>query len=267
MSKKIKNLNLNNKTSIITGGSGYLGVAIAEKLSLCGSNLILIDLHEKNLSSLKKKLERKYKIKVHILALNLADKKERNECIRNIKKNYKQINIMVNSIGMVGTNNMEGWNIDFEKQSYDAWNKAIETNLTSIFFFIQGLYKIMKKSKNASIINISSIYGVNAPDWNIYQDTNINNPAAYSVSKAGIIYMTKWLASTLAPHIRVNAISPGGILRKQEKLFIKKYKEKTLLNRMATEDDISEPVLFLASNMSSYITGQNIIIDGGWTIK
>jgi NAD(P)-dependent dehydrogenase (short-subunit alcohol dehydrogenase family) len=125
----------------------------------------------------------------------------------------------------------------------------------------------MNKSKNASIINISSIYGVNAPDWNLYQDTNINNPAAYSISKAGLIYMTKWLASTLAPNIRVNAISPGGILRQQEKLFIKKYNEKTLLNRMATESDVSEPVLFLASNMSSYITGQNLIIDGGWTIK
>jgi len=267
MNIKIKNLNLNKKTSIITGGSGHLGAAIAAKLSSCGSNLILIDLHEKNLNNLKKKIERKYKIKVHVLALDLTNKKERDKCIQDIKRSYKKIDIMVNSIGMVGTDDMEGWNTNFEKQSYDAWNKAIETNLTSIFFFIQGLYKIMKTSKSASIINISSIYGVNAPDWNLYQDTDINNPAAYSVSKAGIIYMTKWLASTLAPHIRVNAISPGGILRQQEKLFIKKYKEKTLLNRMATEDDISEPVLFLASNMSSYITGQNIIIDGGWTIK
>ena len=79
--------------------------------------------------------------------------------------------------------------------------------------------------------------------------------------------MTKWLASTLAPQIRVNCVSPGGILRDQPKKFIKKYETKTLLNRMASEDDIIKPILFLASNMSSYITGQNIIVDGGWTIK
>ena len=267
MNIKIKNLNLAKRTSLITGGCGHLGISIADKLSSCGSNLILIDLDEKNLNKVKKKIEKKNKIQVQIYAIDLAEKKERDECINLIKKNYKVIDIMVNAIGMVGTDNMKGWNASFENQSYEAWNKAIGTNLTSIFFLIQGIYKRMNKSKNASIINISSIYGVNAPDWNLYQDTNINNPAAYSISKAGLIYMTKWLASTLAPNIRVNAISPGGILRQQEKLFIKKYNEKTLLNRMATESDISEPVLFLASNMSSYITGQNLIIDGGWTIK
>ena len=267
MNIKIKSLELNNKTAIITGGGGHLGAAIAEKLSSCGSNLILIDLNQKSLNKLKRNLERKYKIKVCIMSLDLTNNKERDRCLENIKKDYKQIDILVNSIGMVGTDKMKGWNSKFDKQSYDAWSKAIDTNLTSIFFLIQGLYKIMKKTKNASIINISSIYGINAPDWNIYKDTDINNPAAYSISKAGIIYMTKWLASTLAPHIRVNSISPGGIIRQQNKNFIKKYKEKTLLNRMATENDISEPVLFLASNMSLYITGQNIIVDGGWTIK
>jgi len=267
MNIKIKNLNLAKKTSIITGGCGHLGASIAEKLSSCGSNLILIDLHEKNLNKIKKKLEKKYKIRIQVFALDLTDKKQRDACIKDIKKNYKTVEIMVNSIGMVGTDNMKGWNASFENQSYEAWQKAIETNLTSIFFLIQGLYRTMNKSKNSSIINISSIYGVNAPDWKLYEDTDINNPAAYSISKAGMIYMSKWLASTLAPNIRVNSVSPGGIIRQQKKLFIKKYKEKTLLNRMATEDDISEPVLFLASNMSSYITGQNIIIDGGWTIK
>ncbi|MBT6733840.1 MAG: SDR family oxidoreductase [Gammaproteobacteria bacterium] len=267
MNIKIENLNLSKKTSIITGGAGHLGMCIADKLSLCGSNLILIDLDEKSLNKAKKKLEKKNRIKVRTFPLDLTNKKERIDCIKLIKKEYKVIDIMVNSIGMVGTDNMKGWNESFENQCYDAWNKAIDTNLTSIFFLIQGIYKIMKKSKNASIINVSSIYGVNAPDWDLYKGTAINNPAAYSVSKAGLIYMTKWLASTLAPNIRVNAVSPGGIERSQEKYFIKKYNKKTLLNRMATESDVSEPVLFLASNMSSYITGQNLIIDGGWTIK
>ena len=125
----------------------------------------------------------------------------------------------------------------------------------------------MKKAKDSSIINISSIYGTNAPDQKIYKNTNINNPAAYSVSKAGLTYMTKWLASSLAPNIRVNSISPGGIKRNQSKVFMKQYISKTLLNRMATEEDIVGAIIFLATNMSSYVTGQNIIIDGGFTTK
>ena len=101
----------------------------------------------------------------------------------------------------------------------------------------------------------------------IYKNTNINNPAGYSIAKAGVIYMTKWLASTLAPAIRVNCVSPGGVYRGQQKKFVTQYIKKTLLNRMASEDDIVGPVIFLASNMSSYVTGENILIDGGWTIK
>jgi len=132
---------------------------------------------------------------------------------------------------------------------------------------IQKIYKSLEKSKKASITNISSIYGVVAPDWNIYENTNINNPAAYSISKAGIVHMTKWLASALAPKIRVNAVSPGGVFRNQQKIFVKKYIDKTLLKRMAIEDDIVGPVVFLSSTAASYITGQNLIVDGGWTIK
>ena len=267
MNTKIKSLDLSKKVAIITGGCGHIGTSIAHKLSQCGSDLILIDLDQDSLIKSKRRIEKKYKNKIEVFAIDLAVTKEREACIKSLKKKFNKIDIMINSIGMVGTDTMEGWNSCFEKQSIDAWNKAIDINLTSIFFLTQGLYKIMNKTKNASIINISSIYGVNAPDWDIYKNTSINNPAAYSISKAGIIYMTKWLASTLAPYIRVNSISPGGVERNQEKIFIKKYNEKTLLNRMATENDISEPVLFLASDMSSYITGQNIIVDGGWTIK
>ena len=125
----------------------------------------------------------------------------------------------------------------------------------------------MHKSDNASIVNISSIYGVSAPDWELYKGTNINNPGAYSVSKAGVVHMTKWLASTLSPKIRVNCVSPGGVYRKQSEKFVKKYESRTLLKRMATEKDIVGPVVFLSSSSASYITGENLIVDGGWTIK
>ena len=123
-------------------------------------------------------------------------------------------------------------NTNFKNQSKPAWDCSIETNMTSVFFLIQALHVLMKKSKSASIVNISSMYGEYAPDKNIYKGTKINNPAAYSVAKAGLNHMTKWLAVELGPKIRVNAISPGGLFRNQDKMFVKKYAEKTLLKRI-----------------------------------
>ena len=260
-------LNFKNKNALITGGCGYIGSATAKQLSQLGCNLILIDIDKLKLNKLKINLEKKSNVKINILEADLADNNNINHIYNYLIKNNKKLDIMINAIGMVGTNNIMGWNTSFDKQKVEPWNNSIQINLTSIFFLIQKIYKLMNKSKNPAIVNVSSIYGVHAPDWDIYKDTSINNPAAYSISKAGVVHMTKWLASTLAPQIRVNCISPGGLLRDQPKKFIKKYETKTLLNRMASEEDIIKPILFLASNMSSYITGQNIIVDGGWTIK
>ena len=261
------NYTLKKKTSLVTGAAGYLGETISETLSALESNIILVDSDKKKLTEVAKKIKLTSNYKVDIIACDLTLQSSIKRIKDYIAKKYGKLDVLVNSIGMVGTNTMKGWNTGFKGQKKEAWNKAIDTNLTSIFFLIQSLHELMKKGSNSSIINISSIYGVNAPDNKIYKGTNMNNPAAYSVSKAGLTYMSKWLASTLAPEIRVNTISPGGIKRNQKQIFIKKYINKTLLNRMATEDDIRGAIIFLATNMSSYITGQNIIIDGGLTIK
>jgi len=102
------------------------------------------------------------------------------------------------------------------------------------------------------------------PDWNLYEGTSMGNPAAYGTAKGGLIQLTRWLATTVAPQIRVNTISPGGIYRNQPKQFVERYKSKTPLRRMATEDDFRGVVAYLASDMSKYVTGQNINVDGGW---
>ena len=265
---KEPNINLLNKLSLVTGASGYIGSCVAEKLASNGSSLILIDINHNQLNKLSKKIQKiNKKIKVDIISIDLSVESERHDLVKYVKKHYNKIDIMINSIGMVGTDTSDGWNVEYDKQSLEAWNKCLEINITSIFFLVQSLHKMMRKTKNASIVNISSIYGITAPDWEMYKDTGIYNPAAYSISKSAVINMTKWLASTLSPHIRVNCVSPGGILRNQNKLFVKKYSNKTLLKRMANENDIVNPVIFLASDMSSYITGHNLIVDGGFTIK
>ncbi len=257
----------NRNTVLITGGAGFIGAAVSEEMARLNSDLILVDINKKNLDALKKKLCSKYDCKVDIFNCDMSNTNELSSLVSQISKKHKRIDTIINSVGMVGTDKMKGWNTGFDNQGIEAWQKCLDINLSSIFFLIQKLYKKMQKSDNASIVNISSIYGISAPDWELYKGTNINNPGAYSVSKAGVVHMTRWLASTLSPKIRVNCVSPGGVYRNQSEKFVKKYKSRTLLNRMATEKDIVGPVVFLSSDSASYITGENVIVDGGWTIK
>ena len=169
------------------------------------------------------------------------------------------------SAAFVGTSELEGWAVPFKEQSAATWRKALEVNLTANFVLFQSCLELLEKN-NASIINIGSIYGMCAPDMSLYKGTDMGNPAAYAVSKGGLIQFTRWLASMLAPDIRVNCLSLGGIERGQPKEFVRKYIEKTPLKRMAKESDIVGMIALLLSEDSSYITGQNIVLDGGWSI-
>ena len=176
-----------------------------------------------------------------------------------------ELNSLINNAAFTGSSDLDGWIDDFENQTLSTWNRAIEVNLTSCFHLCQGFANKLKKSKGGNIINIASIYGELGPDWRLYKDTKMGNPAAYASSKGGLIQLTKWLATTLAPHIRVNAITPGGIYRSQNPIFVERYISKTPMNRMATEEDFKGIISFLASDLSAYVTGQNIRVDGGWS--
>jgi NAD(P)-dependent dehydrogenase (short-subunit alcohol dehydrogenase family) len=176
------------------------------------------------------------------------------------------LNCLINNAAFVGTDQIKGWNGAFENQSASTFGRALEVNLIAAFDLSKSFAQILNTSGGGVIINIASIYGISAPDWGIYKGTEMSNPAAYGASKAGLIQLTKWLASTLAPNIRVNSISPGGIFRDQPNEFIERYISKTPLGRMATEADIQGAIAYLASDMSKYVTGQNLVIDGGWGI-
>ena len=154
--------------------------------------------------------------------------------------------------------------LSLKSKNLKKWKSSLEVNLICSFHLSQGLSQNLINSGKGSIINIASIYGVYRPVWSIYEGTKMGNSSAYASAKAGLIQLTKWLSSTLAPKVRVNCISPGGILRKQPKKFIFSYNKKTLLKRMAQEEDLMGIVAYLASDASSYVTGQNILVDGGW---
>jgi NAD(P)-dependent dehydrogenase (short-subunit alcohol dehydrogenase family) len=258
-------MNLHGRTALITGATGNIGQELALTLAELGANIILVDLPSSKFSIIENKLLRKYDISVKNIPCDLENEKSRQKLIDQINKEEENLNILIHNAAFVGESNLKGWVSDFENQDLDSWKRAFEVNLTSVFHLTKGLTKKLRESQSSSIINVSSIYGLNGPDLSLYEGTKMGNPAAYSASKGGLIQLTRWLATTLAPDIRVNCISPGGVWRNQPKKFVERYEARTPLKKMASEEDLKGVTAFLASDMSSYVTGQNILIDGGWT--
>ena len=257
-------MDMSNRTILITGATGGLGRHMAETMAELGGNLILVDRPGSNYVPLISVLEQ-YKCKVKCIDCDLENSEQRTELIKQISNQNLPVDVLINNAAFVGTTNLQGWVTPFEEQTVDTWRRAIEVNLTAAFDLSKELYPQLKKSGNGSIINIASIYGSSGPIHSMYDGTEMGNPAAYSVSKGGLIQLTRWLSTTIAPDVRVNVISPGGVFRNQPHKFVERYEKRTPLGRMATEEDFKGIIAYLASDMSKYVTGQNINIDGGWT--
>jgi len=264
--KKIHELSdMSGRTSVITGAAGYLGRMFSETLSELGSDIIMVDnIDNDRIAYVANDIKNRYDNNVIPIHCDLELDHERDELISELKK-YGPVDVLVNNAGFVGTTEMEGWVTSFEKQTIDTWKRVLDVNLTSVFHLTQQLNEQLIASENGSVINISSIYGVVGPDLSLYEGTSMNNPAAYAASKGGMIQLSRWMSTVMAPHVRVNSVSPGGIERGQPSIFQEKYISRTPLNRMGTEEDFKGVIAFLSSDLSSYITGQNIMVDGGWT--
>ena len=259
-------MNLTGRRALITGATGGLGKVMADTLAELGADLVLIDRPGSDIETLSATLIEKWSANLEHYLCDLEFQEQRTELIAWLKSEGKGLNILINNAAFVGTSNLQGWAVPFEEQTVDTWRRALEVNLTAIFDLCKGLTPLLRAAEGSSIINIVSIYGMYGPDWSLYEGTCMSNPAAYGASKGGLIQFTRWLATTIAPDVRVNAISPGGVFRKQPEVFVQRYEAKTPLGRMATENDFKGVVAFLASDMSKYVTGQNIAVDGGWGI-
>ena len=252
-----------SKIIVITGASGHLGRCYAAKAADVGA-CILIDRDQHKLTELVSELPNPTWHSTY--ATNLANGNERNDTIQNILRETNVIDVLLNCAAYTGDTIQKGWVAPFEDQSIDAWREALEVNLTTCFDFCQKLHPRIRLAEDGNILNVGSIYGELGPDMRLYSGTNMGNPAAYAASKGAISQLTRWLATVLAPDVRVNCVSPGGILRNQPECFIEAYKQKVPLKRMATEDDILGAMLFLTLGSAHYITGQNLIVDGGFSI-
>lgn len=266
MTRIEKLINLNGRTVLITGAAGGLGRIMAATLAELGADLILVDLPNTEIAGLTASLTELFKVNIEFISCDLEHEVQRANLVSQVKERNNSLNVLINNAAFVGTSDLPGWSVPFEQQTVETWRRAFEVNLTAIFDLCQGLVPLLRLSEGANIINIASIYGLSGPDWSLYEGTSMSNPAAYSASKGGLLQFTRWLATTIAPSVRVNAISPGGILRGQPESFQQRYIAKTPLGRMATEDDFCGAVAFLASDMSRYMTGQNLVVDGGWGV-
>lgn len=259
-----KNLfNLKNKVAVVTGAAGLLGKEFVRALSENGAIVIAADIAKDKGNKLNK-FYGQLEAKVHFKHLDITKTKSISELIDFADRNYKKIDIWVNS----AYPKTKDWGVKLESIPVSSWRKNVDAHLNGYCFCCRTAAEYMKKKKSGgSIINLASIYGILGPDFSIYKNTNMTMPAAYSAIKGGIINFTRYLASYYGEYnIRVNCISPGGILDKQPKIFRKKYQEKTPLKRMAGKEDISGGVVYLASDSAKYITGHNLVIDGGWSI-
>ncbi len=262
-----KKMDMSGRCALITGAVGGLGRIIALSLAEMGADLILVDRSGADYTTLTKEILELYQVSVITIDCDLEQPDQRARLIEQVSQSGGSLSVLINNAAFVGTSGLEGWVTPFAQQSVSTWCRALEVNLTSAFDLIKGLTPALRASTHGSVINIASIYGNLGPDYSLYEGTTMGSPAAYAASKGGLIQLTRWLATTLAiDKIRVNAISPGGVLRNQPESFVQRYSARTPLGRMATEDDFCGTVAFLASDLSAYMTGQNLMVDGGWSV-
>lgn len=246
------------KVAVVTGGLGLIGKKIVKGLHNAGAKVYIADIKKEGFSKIAKKRGVKY------ISMDVTLEDSVKKAFKQIRKENNKIDILVNC----AYPRTKDWAVKFENVPFDSWKDNVNNHLGGYFLCCRQAAEIMKMQKSGSIINFGSIYGMVAPDFGVYAGTEMTMPAAYAAIKAGVIALTKYIAVYYARfNIRANVISPGGIFNNQDKRFVKQYSGKTPLGRMGYPEDIIGAAIFLASGASEYLTGHNLVIDGGWTIS
>ncbi len=264
-----------NKTIVVTGGGGLLGRKHCEAIIEAGGSPILLDINEDNIDGALANLNREYSCKALGFVCNITKKKEVEQTLTTILKEKGKVDGLVNNAAndpKVSSNDKNYKLTRLENISENQWNADLEVGLTGAFICSQVFGEHMANNGNGVILNIASDLSIISPDQRIYRKKNLPNdeqpvkPVTYTVVKAGLVGLTKYLATYWASNgVRVNALSPGGVFNNQDKEFLKKVTELIPMGRMAHIDEYKEIVVYLLSDASSYVTGTNVIADGGRT--
>jgi len=278
MNSIMHKFDLTGRVAIVTGGPGLLGKEFCRTLVEAGASVVVADINAAGINTLATTL-----IQAGYHCLGVATDVTQPESVQNLIDEtlnvYGRLDILVNSAAldpkfdpqslaeMAKDGLISG---SFEDYPLDSWKTALDVNLTGMFLCCQAAVKpMLAQGKKGSIINICSTYGLVGPDQRIYQREGKQTsfkPVYYSVTKAGVLGLTQYLSAYYAgTEIRVNALTPGGVFNNHDEVFLKAYSTRTIIGRMANKEEMNGALLFLASDASSYMTGSNLIVDGGWT--
>jgi len=278
MTNIFSSFNLSNRVAMVTGGPGLLGKEFCRTLAEAGASVVVADINADSVNGVTKALiENGYHAQG--VATDVTQPESVQALVEETLETFGRLDILVNSAAldpkfdpdalaeMAKRGTVSG---AFEDYPLESWKAALDVNLTGMFLCCQAAVKpMLAQGKKGSIINICSTYGLVAPDQRIYQrkgNQTSFKPVYYSVTKAGVLGLTRYLAAYYAgTDIRVNALTPGGVYNNHDDVFLKAYSARTIMGRMAKKDEMNGALLFLASDASSYMTGSNLVVDGGWT--
>lgn len=255
---------LNDKVVIVTGGTGLYGKCISEAVAEAGGQLIIASRDVTKCQALADELNKKGST-AEGMSLDMGDENSIRSFVGKVYKKYNRIDVLVNNaVSREGAR-------DFEALSVEDLEKSQAVNYTGLMLLTQAVIKIMTEQKKGNIINIGSIQGSVGPNFEVYGQTGMSSPITYTFEKWGMVGFTKWIANYYGKfNIRSNCISPGGYgpgirASRLPEEFMENYLRLTPLKRFAEDEDIKGPVVFLASDASAYVTGHNLLVDGGWT--
>ena len=241
---------IKDKIIVVTGGNGLLGRQMVSTFREQGAHVIAADICFETQGS-------------DDFIIDITDEESVKNGVAAIVAKYNRIDGWVNN----AYPRTKDWGTKFENIPLDSWRKNVDMHLNGYFLCCQVVLEEMKKQKFGSVINMSSIYGIVGPDFTVYEGTEMTMPAAYSAIKGGLNNLTRYLASYFGEfQVRVNTVSPGGIFDHQPEAFVTNYNKKVPMKRMGSPKDIVSAVFYLLTDDSSYITGHNLVVDGGWSI-
>lgn len=256
---------LTGRIAIITGGAGLLALEHAAALGSFNATIVLADVNEEKCKEAVAKISEN-NINAVAKYCDVTSKESWKKLLHDVLEQFGKIDILINNAGFTNQSRSANFDASFENFPLEDWNAIMNVNVTGTFLGCQVIGKQMLQQNKGAIINMASLYGVVSPNHRMYPGTGISQPVAYSVSKHGVVGLTKYLATLWAEKgVRVNALTPGGIYNNHKGLFLERFAQLNPIGRMSNKNELHGAVVYLASDASSHVVGHNLIVDGGWT--